>query len=91
MSLSRIADQMSAEWDRIGKLSRDIEASDWEHFDALSEQLWATPSRSISDLAAKARVTNLYREGCERSEEWRLVDDILAMGRGRLTPANQSA
>jgi hypothetical protein len=82
--LSRMADQITAEWKRIGKngleLNRDLEASDWQTFDMLAKQLWATPSRCIGDLAAKARVLDLER-GSVSEEQWLLVDDILAMQR----------
>jgi hypothetical protein len=55
-ALSKFADQICLEYDRLGTLDRDLEDSDWKLFNSLSEQLWQTRSTSINDLAAKARV-----------------------------------
>ena len=55
-TLAQLADQICAEWDRLGTIERELEDEHWRQFNPLSEQLWSTPASSIHDLAAKARV-----------------------------------
>ena len=83
-ALSRLADQICAEHDRIGTLGRDIDPSDRELYNSLDAELWETPATSINDLAAKARVLdqNLRTDGIAHSENdkvWDLIDELLAM------------
>jgi hypothetical protein len=81
----QIADRMIVEYDRLGTLDRDIEVSDCELYDALNEELWATPSSSIDGLIAKARIldkTCRYKgqPHSESSHFWDLIDNLLALG-----------
>ena len=83
-TLARLADQMCAEYDRLGTLGRDIEASDWELYDLLDNELWETPATSINDLAIKARVLDqrcrINGEGHSTGDGvWNLIDELLAM------------
>ena len=83
-TLAQLADQICVEYDRLGTLGRDIEDLDWQLFVELDKQLWSTPSASIDDLAAKARVLDkrlrINGEPHSISEnQWDLVDDLLAL------------
>jgi hypothetical protein len=83
-TFAQLADQICAKWDRFDTFDRDIEESDCQLLDALDERLWSTPSASISDLAAKARVLDkrLRINGKPHSvneRQWDLVDDLLAL------------
>jgi hypothetical protein len=51
-----LADKIIQEFDHLGTLDRDIEAEDWVIVDALSDEMWKTPARSIRGVVAKARV-----------------------------------
>jgi hypothetical protein len=79
-TLSDLADQICAEWDRLGTLHRDLEDSDWSLFDSLDRQLSETPATSLADFAAKARVLdkkfriNGELHSIADGELWRLVD-----------------
>jgi hypothetical protein len=85
-TLSQLADQICAEWDRLGMPNdgEDYEDSDWAVFNSLRDRLWSTPSGSISDLAAEARVLDktLRINGDARSysdRQWDFVEDVLAL------------
>jgi hypothetical protein len=82
-----IADKMLVEYEHLGTLDRDIEAEDWETYEALDDQLWETPAQSMDGVIAKARVLD-QRFRCEGephsvlhvSLAWQIVDDLLALG-----------
>jgi hypothetical protein len=83
--LLKIADKMVAEYDRLETLDRDIEAGDWVTYDALHEQLWNTPARSIEGVIAKARILDqrLRIDGephsvLDSGRAWHIINDLLA-------------